>query len=304
MAKEKVPVDKAKTATSFLAGVLALLPEEARAGAQVTFDLIGTTELARNHVAERTLAQADYSRGQDELRTSRAADAAALVTERQSLVEATTSMNTERDASWNWHEKHKTAFADPGVKAALAALEAGKPVVPGAVSPKPGEVTPPAVDTSKFITLEDHKKAQETFATEALSVMNQLQELSSVHRDDFGTRLTAAEMHTLETHAEVSRLGLAGVHQLVYAEQYTAKATAAQEKHDEEILEKGRLAGVAEASKAAGPGYPIPGAQPQVLDALDLTAEQQVEAAKESEPAAMAAAYSAKVVDAPPEAFI
>ena len=132
---DKPKPDKAQTTTSFLAGVLALLPETAREQAQATFALIGQTEAARDHVAERTLAQADYSRGQDELRTSRDADATALATAQQGLVDATASMNTEREASWGWHEKHKTAFADPGVKAALAALEAGTPVVPGFTEP-------------------------------------------------------------------------------------------------------------------------------------------------------------------------
>ncbi len=296
MAKEKV--NKRARAKEFLTTWVAAHPEgERRTKAEELVEFLTddeSPEEAAAQIADGTLRQDEFSRNLDEGRGK-------LTAKEKEVSDALEAIGKERKDVWGWYDtaKKNLDHYDQLVRdGKIEALTKGTVTKPGDKVVTAG--TPQTNGTG--ISQEDLDKKMQEFAGEAVPVMAVMSHLGMRHYKDFGEILSPKAMTELTQHADVSRLGLEGVYNLVHKDRYDTKAKEADDERIEAIKAEAHKAGMAEQAKAVGPGYPVGGASEAALpDLFAQTDEQRQAAVVASDPAAMAAAYRAKVAEVSPD---
>jgi hypothetical protein len=231
--------DAKTVGSTFLAEVLAKLPEAERAKAQEVF-AGAAAEAALVALGEGALRQSDYSRASNEIRQKEA------------------EVDTYKGQLDTWFAEKKPILEEVEV---LRAKVAGQPpVVPPVVPP-----AAPAFDPSKFVSPEALTKTLEATERGALQFIIESNKLAQQHFKDFGEPLDLAP---LVQHKQVQQLGLDGVYRLVHAEQIATRATAAADAAREAIRKEEREKLQAEMARAQTP-YPVRGNEPSTLDAIE-----------------------------------
>jgi hypothetical protein len=224
---------------SFLAGVLARLPEALRAQAEATF-AAAEAESALEVLGTGALAQPEINRRFDEIK------------KKETELDAWHGQLTE------WFEQKKTDLAE------LDALRA-KPAPTPELRPN-GQPTPNGhVDPSRFISREDFDKTLAAQERGALAFFDQLNQLSLRHFKDFGEVLNTTP---LLTDRRLAQLGLEGIYQELHKEQLEARAKAAREAEVEKIRQEERTKLQAELAGQHHP-YPVRGNEPSTLDGIE-----------------------------------
>ncbi len=292
-------VNKRARAKEFLTEFVAAHPEgEKREKAEELVKFLtadDSPEEAAAHIADGVLRQDEFSRNLDEGRET-------LTAKEKDVSDALEAISKERKDVWGWydHAKPRLEHYDQLVRdGKIEALTKGGEVT----KPDDKVVTAGTPQTNGTgVSKEDLAAEMQKFAGEAVPVMAVMAHLGMRHYQDFGEILSPKAMTELTQHADVSRLGLEGVYNLVHQDRYDAKAKDVDDKRIETIKAEAHKAGMAEQAKAAGPGYPVAGAPEAALpDLFAQTDEQRQAAAVASDPAAMAAAYRAKVAEVSPD---
>jgi len=288
-------VDKRARAKEFLTEFVAVHPEgEERTKAEELVKFLtadNSSEKAASLLSDGILRQDEFSRTMDEGRE-------ALSTKEKEVSTALEAIAKERKDVWGWYDSAK-----PRLDHYDQLVREGKIEALTKTGTKPGEKPgeKPAVTATTNgtgISQEDLDKKMQEFAGEAVPVMAVMSHLGMRHYKEFGEILSPKEMTELTQHTDVTRLGLEGVYDLVHKDKYDTKAKEADDKRIEEIKAEAHKAGMAAQAKAAGPGYPVAGSvEPAMPDLFEQTDEQRKAADAESDPAAMAAAYRAKVAE-------
>ncbi len=293
MAKAKV--NKRARAKEFLTDWVAAYPEgEERTKAEELVELLTndkSPEDAAARIADGVLRQDEFSRNLDEGR-------ATLTAREQEVSTALEAISKERKDVWGWYDhakprlEHYDQLVRDGKIEALTTGDGVKRVK------NPADPAGTASTNGTGVSKEDLAAEMQKFAGEAVPVMAVMSHLGMRHYQDFGEILSPTAMTELTQHADVTRLGLEGVYDLVHQDRYAAKAKDADEKRIEGIKAEAHKAGMAAQAKAAGPGYPVAGAPDAALPDLFAQTDEQRQAAEvASDPAAMAAAYRAKVAE-------
>lgn len=240
------------TGTSFIAGVLAKLPESLRESAKAAFAAPEAQE-ALTTLGDGVLARADYSRAMDDIKVKE-----------DTLVADYEKLNT-------WYATRQADFEIvDGLKKTGKWSDKG-PVLDGA-PPKPGD-PPLAVDTSKFVSREDFDKIMRGEQMAAAGFLALQQNIGMKHLQDFGEVIDTRELLADTNLGKPTPDGRVYGLQDAYNTKYSTKITERNQKLENERIEK--LVGERLATERKGFNMPIPlkNGQGSPLDLLEANTE-------------------------------
>jgi hypothetical protein len=225
---------------SFLAGVLAKISDpEKRAQAEAAFTDPSAAD-ALVAIGAGALAQSDINRRYDDLQTKEA-----------TLAEDYSKLTA-------WHDQRKADLEE------LDRLRATPSVRP---------ITAPAVDTSKFVSVDDFNRSMNETQRSAANYLALQTSLTLAHYKDFNEVLDTAELLADPNLGKADRTGriygLADAYRTKYADQLTARDTARRDQEINKLVDEK----VSERMKTVG-SLPMPirgGGSP--LDALDAAGD-------------------------------
>jgi hypothetical protein len=201
---------------TFLAGVLAKLPENLRGNAEALFG----DATFQTVIGDGTLAQSEFSRLTNELQTQQQE----LETRRQDV--------EGREASVEkWHGE-LTTWYDANKELVKKAKEGGDGVKPnGNPNPNPGAGgTPPGGFTPE--------QMEERIAQERAGYLNFAVDQNDLQREHFSKFGEFLDLRPLLMHKDVAAMGLRGVYGLVHKERLEKHATDAQAAHDKKVADE------------------------------------------------------------------
>lgn len=251
------------TGNDFLTGVLARLsPEERQKGEELIAQmraLGGGTVVAA--VGDGVLAQQEFSRRSDELRTQ----AEELQSRASQLEEERARQEEVHRQQTKWWETNRTALNEyQELK-----QKGGQPQRQPQGDPQ----------VSSGVTLEQVQGLLQQQTAGILGFANEQGEIYRRHLETFGT---LPDIQKLLTHPQLQQLQLKGVYELVYKDQLEAKAAEAQKKHEDKLRAEGAAAALAKHQQLP---YPVgtdgfgPGGDTSPLSALTGPADQVVDKA-------------------------
>ncbi len=230
---------------SFLAGVLAKLPESQRAQAEAVF-AAAEAESALEVLGTGALAQPEINRRFDDLK------------KKETELDGWHAQLTE------WFEQKKTDLTEldalRGSRADASASANGRSASGQATN---GHQS--GLDASKFISREDFEKTLGDTERGALTFFNELNRLSFRHFQTFGEVLDTTP---LLQDRRLRDLGLDGVYKDLHKDQLAQKAEAARLAEIEKIRGEERTKLQAELAATHHP-YPVRGNEPSTLDGIE-----------------------------------
>lgn len=245
--------------SSFLAGVLANLPEADRAKGEELlnqFKALGNGAVVAA-IGDGVLAQGDYSSHMDTLRARQLE----LETEQQRLEEARRATEETYQQQTEWWTKNQNLL-----KEAQRLKASGH----GNGNPNPSEGAPVA-----GISPEDVQKLLDTKLRETAGAFLQFSadkdEITAAHFKKFGQ---PPDYSALYAHPKVNELGLKGVYHLVYKEQLDTWEQTAAKQREEEIRRDERQRVQAQMTQMPYPVGSDPTAGSSPLDVLTGAQDQ------------------------------
>lgn len=228
------------TGSEFFTGVLArLAPEERQKGEELMAQLRalgGGTVVAA--VGDGVLAQQEFSRRSDELRT-----------QTEELQTRAEQLAAERERQEEVH-RQQTQWWQANQEALREAQRLKQGNGNGNGQPN-GQTRPQGDQPVPGVTLEQVQALLQQQTAGVLGFANEQGEIFQRHLETFGT---LPNLNKLLTHPQLPQLQLKGVYELVYKDQLEAKAAELQKQRDDKL----RAEGAAEAlSKHQSLPYPV-----------------------------------------------
>lgn len=247
--------DRHDNGLRLMAGALEKLPAELQAQVKTFADSEQGKALIE-YLGEHGLRQDEFSRKLDE---NRAQQQAAKV--------AQEAADAEMARLNEWYATRQAALAE------YDRLKAEYDRLAQASTGQPPPKVPPALDPSKFVTIDQLKEVEQ----EALAVMTLVPFLSAKHYAEFGEVL---DPKALLAHPKVREVGIGGVYEEVYKDRYAQKAQQAATVKEEQIRADERAKVLKESAQFPYPVRPTSGIG-SPLDALEAKQENSslVEAA-------------------------
>lgn len=225
-------------AQTFLAGVLAKLSPEDRVQGETawrTLQALGGGTVA-SAIGDGTLAQAEFSRLSDDLRTQQET----LVRSRAEVEAEQQRLNGIHDAQLQWFEANSAALEE------YQRMRAS-----GTPTPTPTPTPSPTPAPAGFT--EEH--FNERIAAERAAFLGFQRDENALLREHFSRFQEVLDLEPLLQHPQIRELGLKGAYQLVHKDRLAQHATAAAAAVEEKIRADERAKVLA--SQASMP-YPSP----------------------------------------------